>query len=146
VTPGERTCRRPGASGGALLQPLAVDHPLLGSRERPLGLRRDALDDLDQAIGAQRLAHIVVHAGREVPLAVAAQRVRGQRHDREADAAGPLAGAKGGRGLEPVHVRHLDVHQHDVDLRVAGARNGLMTVRSQHDAMAAPFTIAVARR
>src|SRR6478735_1733317 len=65
-----------------------------------------------ELLGADWLAHVVVHAGREARLAVAGHRVGGEADDPDRPLR-PAAADPTGR-LEAVHLGHLDVHQHDV--------------------------------
>ncbi len=82
------------------------------------GLRR-ANQRGRQLPDADRLADVVVHAGRETCLPILGHGVRGHRHD--PDGRRRWAGPEPSRRLQPIHLRHLDVHQHDV---VATTRDG----------------------
>src|SRR4029434_161012 len=68
---------------------------------------------LDETLDAYRLGELVVHARGEALLAVALHRVRRHRHDARAIVRF-TARDDAARGFEPVHLRHLNVHQHDV--------------------------------
>src|SRR5262249_21483294 len=57
--------------------------------------------------------YVVVHSRLHAHLAVALHRVRGHRHDMRPLARAP-ARADAARGFQPVHLRHLHVHQHHV--------------------------------
>ena len=70
-------------------------------------------------LGVQRLGDVIVHAGRQAPLPVPLHRVRRHRHDRNVAPRRPLQTPDGRRRLEPVHLRHLHVHQHQVERRPA---------------------------
>ena len=61
-----------------------------------------------------RLRHVVVGAGIEAALAFTGDDLAGHRDDGEVREL--VEGADGTDGLVPVHDRHHDVHQHDVDL------------------------------
>lgn len=56
--------------------------------------------------------------------AIFAERIGGQRHDRRASPAGArvlrVERSDAARGLDPVHVRHVDIHQHEVETFAAG--------------------------
>ena len=67
-----------------------------------------------------RLADVVVHAGRQACLAVAGHGVRRHGHDLQRPIRPSRANAP--RGLQPVELRHLDVHQHHVERHRARAR------------------------
>ena len=60
-----------------------------------------------------RLAEIVVHADVQHPLAIALKGRRGQGDDGEVPA--PVGGANRGGGLQAIHHRHVQVHQHQVE-------------------------------
>jgi hypothetical protein len=74
---------------------------------------------------------MVVHARGEGPLAVAGHRVRGHREDRQLLAAGQGADPPG--GLEAVHPRHLQVHQHEGVVVLLHAPHALLAVRREVD-------------
>ena len=65
-----------------------------------------------QLLEPDRLREVVVHAGLEAQLALALHRVRRHRDDVRPRSRPPLVDAPG--RLEPVHLRHLDVHEHRV--------------------------------
>ncbi len=69
-------------------------------------------------IGPERLGDIAVHPGGQAPLTVALHGIGGHGDNRQM-AAGrffPLANRR--RRLEAVHLRHLNVHQHQIERRV----------------------------
>ena len=68
-----------------------------------------------------RLGQIAVHAGGEAALAIAAHRVRGHGDDPHARRGALLARADAGGRFEAAHLRHLHVHQHDVERLGCGA-------------------------
>ena len=79
----------------------------------------EPLDGRDQLVDVDWLRQIAVHAGFQAALAIALHGVSGQRDERQragAASASPLADRL--RRLEPAHLRHLQVHQHDVERRV----------------------------
>ena len=87
-----------------------------GGRRRRLA---EPLDGRDQVVDVDRLRQIAVHAGCQAAVAVALHRVRGQRDDRQMRRAPWLSRSRIAlRRLEPAHLRHLQVHQHDVERRV----------------------------
>ena len=71
----------------------------------------------EQLLRVDRLRQVVPRARLEAALAVALHRLRGHRDDRQVLAAGELADLA--HGLQAVHLRHHDVHQHDVDVGLA---------------------------
>ena len=77
---------------------------------------RVALEHRFEALAFDRFRDHVVHAGSAAGLDLLFQRACRQSHDGHARAARHfLADAAG--GLEPVHDRHLHVHQYEVDRR-----------------------------
>src|ERR1700681_576683 len=73
-------------------------------------------NECDELVDVDGLGDVLRGTGREALLAVALHRLRGEREDREIS---PLVtGADAPDRLVAVHLRHHDVHQHDVDLRV----------------------------
>jgi hypothetical protein len=57
-----------------------------------------------------------VHGCIEAALAVALHRVRGHRDDRDVFSRASLPLANHRRRLEAVHLGHLDIHQHEVEV------------------------------
>ena len=80
------------------------------------GLIQPDAQQRQQLVGVDRLGDVVARAGLEALLAVALHRLRGQRDHREVLPLGALADAA--QRLVAVHLRHHDVHQDDVDVRV----------------------------
>jgi hypothetical protein len=66
-----------------------------------------------QLLEANRLRQVVVHACSKARVAVALHRVRSHGDDPRQPCALPLA-VDASCCLEAVHLRHLDVHEHDV--------------------------------
>ncbi len=75
-------------------------------------LRAVRSDRGDEARDVHRLRDVAVEAGREEPLAVALHRLRGQRDDGHGGRS--LVRAQPPQRLDPVDVRQLDVHEHEV--------------------------------
>ena len=62
----------------------------------------------------QRFADVIVHARFKALLAVATHRAGRHGYDRRMMPRIPLARPQNARRREPVHFRHVDVHQHQV--------------------------------
>src|SRR5881392_2019939 len=60
----------------------------------------------------ERLRDITAHPALQTALALPAERVGREGNDRECPALRQATDLR--RGLEPVHLWHLDVHEHDV--------------------------------
>ena len=98
-----------------------------------------ALQDLEELLGPERLGDVAVHARRQAAFPVALQGVGGHGDDRGMGAGARLAGPDRGGRLEPVHLRHLHVHQHGIERRaVVQGVERLAAVADDHDLMA-PF-------
>ena len=74
-----------------------------------------------------RFAHVIVHARRQTQLAVALHRVGRHRDDPRSPVSGPASGDLP-RGFEPVHLWHLDVHQHEIVRLPLDGLDGFETV------------------
>lgn len=74
-------------------------------------VRVGVLEQEARSTGAQRLEQVVL------PV-----------EGREDDDLGSACGHDAPGGLEPVHVRHLHVHQHDVDTALGNPLHGLATI------------------
>ena len=79
----------------------------------------EAADGLEQRRRIDRLGDVIVHARGETALALLHRGVRRHRDDRQRRKA--RIGAQLRRRLIAVHLRHLEVHQHDVER--CGARD-----------------------
>ena len=96
------------------------------------GHRCGLLDGGEQQARIERLRQIAVHPGRQTALAIAGHRVRGHRDDAHVPAGPPFFPANRRRRLEAVHLRHLHVHQDEIEGlplqslqdRSSGRRNG----------------------
>ncbi len=64
--------------------------------------------------GVDGLGEVAIHARGEAALTVAFHGMSRQRNDRQVRSAGAFFLAKCGGGFEPVHLRHLHIHQHEV--------------------------------
>src|SRR5690606_37532984 len=74
------------------------------------------LDERYELVDVERLWNVVVGSGRETLLAVVRHRLRRQRDDGQPL---PLRTAPDlAHRFEPVHLRHHDIHQHEIDLLV----------------------------
>ena len=74
---------------------------------------RGALERRHQVLDPDRFHDVVVHAGRQEPLAIALHRLGGHRDDPR-PLAGPPAFEDAARGLDAVHLRHLHVAEQQV--------------------------------
>ncbi len=90
---------------------------------------------VEQFAGADGFADVTVHAGLQTAFAVALHGVSGHGKDRRVSAGRRLTLADGRRRLETVHVRHLHVHEHQVEGIVLQGRDGLGAVADHHDRM-----------
>ena len=88
-----------------------------GRRRECLGrwepLRRPARDGLGEAFHGDGLRQVVIHPGLEVPLAVADERVRGERDDRHVRRVTGQAADLADRRA-PVELGHLPVHEDQI--------------------------------
>ena len=76
----------------------------------------EAVDGREEGRDLERLGDVPVHPGFEAALAVALHGVGRHGDDRDVlTARGPLALADRGGGLEAVHLRHLHVHEDQVE-------------------------------
>mmetsp|Transcript_20413 Transcript_20413/g.81636 ORF Transcript_20413/g.81636 Transcript_20413/m.81636 type:complete len:212 (-) Transcript_20413:1852-2487(-) len=100
--------------GGTSVSARGVVRCGLGGRRTPLLERGDALA---QRAEAARLAEAAVHAGVEVGGLLGRAAVCGEGDDGEFARAEFEVLADAPRRGEPVHVGHLDVHEHEVVLR-----------------------------
>jgi hypothetical protein len=73
------------------------------------------MDGGAQLARLERLRQVVVHPRGQAPLGVALQGVRGHREDRDVAPRRPLPRADGGGRLEAVQLRHLHVHQDEIE-------------------------------
>src|SRR5581483_2397891 len=104
--------------GAARGKPANAAARLGGARSRGSGGGAAAsgggpLEDLRELLRDDRLAQEVVHARGEARLAVALQGARRHGDDARRAAVAPARARAPGR-LDPVHLRHLDVHQDEV--------------------------------
>ncbi len=123
---------------------LDVDDRRLGQRRLRLPGRRHRVGAFLQPAGERaaqrtdrvRLGEEAVHAGLQAGLLVARHGVGRERDDRHAGLARVRKGTDGGGGLKAIHHRHLAVHQHQVEARIAHLRHRLGTVDGQHPFLA----------
>src|SRR6187399_882730 len=95
----------------------------------PVGGAEQLVDQLEQQLPAERLGEVGVHARLEAALAVADHGVRGDGDDRRMrPTLRVLEGADRGDRLEAVHLRHLDVHQHEIEAAALEGVDGLAAV------------------
>jgi len=115
---------------------------------RPLSRRRgcghagvrasgDLRQQREQRGFVEWLRKVIVHPGRQAALAVAGHGVRGHRYDRSLAAADDFRLADVAGGFETVHLRHLHVHQDQVEGFVAGGGDRLATVPGVEHGVAA---------
>ncbi len=69
----------------------------------------------DHFLDIDRLRQIRIHPGGKAALTISLQSVSGQRDDRHMTAARRFVLSNGRGRFEPVHLRHLHVHQHHVE-------------------------------
>jgi len=86
-----------------------------------------------------RLGHIIIHSGQEASFAVALHCVSRHCNDRNASAAAGFAGADGAGGFIAVHLGHLHVHQHQVELLPIEQLNSAIAVRNGDHAVPSLF-------
>ncbi len=112
--------------GGDARRRGSCDPKLTGVRYRSNALLCSRLTDRGdraaQVLGPDRLRHVIVHAGRQASFPVTMHRMRGHRDDPRMSAHRPPVRPDCGRRIEPVHLRHLDIHEDGVE--VPGGRGG----------------------
>jgi hypothetical protein len=82
------------------------------TRSRP----HRSFDCFQQLGDTERLRNVSVHASTQTMLAVTRHRMRGHGNHRLVRTTGvPFLFPYGRNGLQPIHFRHLNVHQHDVE-------------------------------
>ena len=111
---------KPGQQRGAIdragVRLIRRPAPACGGDERRGWFRSgDRVDGREQLVRPHRLGDVGVHAGGQALFAVAGHRAGGERHDRDMTAGVALGLANGCRRFEPAHLRHLHVHQDDVE-------------------------------
>jgi hypothetical protein len=74
----------------------------------------------DEFVDVNRLCQVTVHAGGQAAFTIALHGVRGQRNDWYVPAAFGLVPSDRRSRLEPIHLRHLHVHEDDVETRLTG--------------------------
>ena len=79
-----------------------------------LGVEATVNDGPPQILVPQRLGDVIIHTGGQALIAVAFECVGGEGDDGDVAARLGLALANRGRGLQPIHRRHLNVHQYQV--------------------------------
>ena len=72
-----------------------------------------------QLLKVDGFAHMIVHARRQTGLAVGLGRIGGHGDDRQVEPARQLTNTPG--GLQAIDIRHLDIHQHRIEGRLAAA-------------------------
>ena len=75
-------------------------------------------DGVEERARIDRLGQVAVHSGRQAAFAIAAHGVRRHRDDADVPPALALQQPDGGGCFEAVHVRHLDVHEHEIERTV----------------------------
>ena len=95
-----------------------------------------ALNGTDKPLGVDRLGDIGVHTGSKATVLVALHGVRGHGDDwnmvQGASSGRAFAAADFGGGLEAVHIRHLYVHQDEVEALSRPGLHGFAAVGSYH--------------
>src|SRR5690606_31251067 len=95
-----------------------------------VGAAGPAFDLLQQGSRADGFGKVVVHAGLQTALAIAVQRMGRHTDDGHVAAPAPLLfdGADRLRRLQPVHLGHRHIHQHEVGLHRAVSLHRLAPV------------------
>src|SRR5580704_8755029 len=94
---------------------------------------RELVQKLDQRWGRNRLRDVVVHPRSQTALPVALHGARRHSDDRQALAGVSFSGPDDGSSLESVHLRHLYVHQHHIEVLSIEGGEGLASVGRQSD-------------
>ena len=95
-------------------------------------------DRCHQHADPDRLGDIIVHARGQAALAVVGQGVGGHGHDGDMPAPALLLLANPPRGLKAVHLRHLHVHENDVEAVLRKPRENFLAVGRHLDGVAPP--------
>ena len=96
---------------------------------------RPVADGVGELAAVDRLGDVVVHAGGQTLLRIALHGVGGHGDDRHVGPAAVQAPDRGGR-LEPVHLRHLDVHEDEIVGKIADRLDRFPAVGGDIDAVA----------
>lgn len=118
----ERHVRARGRLGG-IREGVDVQHPL---------------DRRGKLFPGYWLADVVIHAGRDVALAMAGHGVGGQCDDRYL-ASRRIERTDGARRSRSVHARHHHVHQDDIKTTITRRAHGLLAVMRESDLVAIRF-------
>ena len=89
----------------------------------------ELLQQLDERSDLKWLGNVAIHTGGDTTLPVAQHRVGRHSDDRQVSAGASFRGPDGSGGLEPVHLRHLHVHQHRVEVGSIEQGQGFAAVR-----------------
>ena len=137
---GQHVLRIEGSGDGRPERAGRVAEPRDGNGRRRLfrHAARQPVDDFQEIGHANRLGQVTVHPRRQAGLPVALQRTGGDGGNRKMAARLLLERTYGRRGLEPVHLRHVDVEERDVERAVAGGGDRLAPVGHQSDLVAEP--------
>ncbi len=101
--------------------------------------RGDPIEERDQHGFFERLGNVIVHPGSEAALAVTGHGVCSHGDDRSAlSALRPLHGADAGSRFEAIHLRHLHIHEDDVECLGARECHCFATIRRMGKRVAAP--------
>jgi hypothetical protein len=101
--------------------PQAVDKTsfILFEEHRPAHARSSIfhalLEYIVQFLRANRFTQIAVHSGGDALLAVTFHRMGSQRYHYEAVPSLPFSLANRRRGFQPIHFRHLHIHQDQLE-------------------------------
>jgi len=89
--------------------------------------------DINQLSGLYRLRDVAIHPCGQASLLVALDRVGCHGDDRQVPAGVLFSSPYGGGGLEPIHLRHLHVHQHDIEaFLIEGGEGFALVGRHRH--------------
>src|SRR5207302_5621578 len=78
-------------------------------------LRGKAFKDIEKFLRADRFTEVRIHAAIEAPLPVTFHGIAGHGNDRNVMASDFFALTNDSRRLETIHLRHLDIHENDVE-------------------------------
>ena len=90
------------------------------------------------------LGEVAVHSSAQAAFAVAGHGVGRHRHDADALAGILFAAADFLGGLEPVHLRHLHIHENDVEARCGPNLQCFAAILRQRYLVAGLFEMSVA--
>lgn len=96
----------------------------------------DALDGGAQIAGRNGFGEEAIHAGLQAEVAVIVEGMCGESKDGDVVAGGRFEGANHARGLEPIHNRHAQVHQHEIESVLLKEVQGFLAIRGEGNRVA----------